>query len=130
MRALGLRSIEPQLLAPEWEFYEAHLGRPVPPSVRDLFSRHDLILSPLGADSDSGESLNCFQPITPDSLTESKECYGIEIIPLALSESGDPVYLKPGDPHNTVYILHHDGGEAVHTQDVDSFVRGLSPTLA
>jgi hypothetical protein len=130
LRELGLNSMEPMLMAPDWEFYQSHLGRSVPPELRELYSRTDLVLSPSGADCASAESLNCFQPISRESLEESLECYSLGIVPIALSVSGDPLYLKPGDPMNAVYILRHDGGEAIHTPDVATFVNGLSVTPA
>jgi hypothetical protein len=43
--AAEFKALEKRLLTPDWAFYEAHLQRPAPAALRDLFADHPLVTS-------------------------------------------------------------------------------------
>ena len=104
--------IDPQLraslLSPDWAFYERHLQRPAPAALRALYSDMALITA---AESYRGqrEGISSFSPLNEDHLLDTSDEIGCDIVPLATSGCGDPIYLRPGpNEPDTVYIAYHD----------------------
>lgn len=107
-----------RLRSPNWEFYEAHLGRPVPDALRRFYAQTDLLLSdglnyepPIPGAESCCSSLT-FLPVDPEELVAGEDWNEYDFVPFAHDEEGDPIFLRPGaDVSNAVYIFHHDGGE-------------------
>jgi hypothetical protein len=120
------KEIEKRIIAPDWDFYQEHLSRPVPPQLKELWSDSDLVTS-CGVDYDEDNWISTFNPLTKENLIEHKEVFDIEIVPILTTGFGDPVYLKPGSNEaDCLYITYHDGGEtAVFEESVDQFVKTL-----
>jgi hypothetical protein len=113
-----------RLVRPDWVFYKNHLQRPVPAALRELYADPELILfEALPDDLD----LNSFNPIDGLSLVDAPQELGFELIALATSGCGDPIYLKPGASEpDTVYMTYHDGGGTkVFAQSVDVILAKL-----
>ena len=106
--------------SPDWSFYEEHLQRPVPPTLREAFSSKERLRK-----SHYFKSYYvAFAPVDRAALAENWVMQGI--VPFADSD-GDPIFLKPGPSElNVVHIAYHDGGgtEAL-APDVEAFLDGL-----
>lgn len=130
------RELERRLLNPDWTFYEQHLQRPAPASLRELFANHDLILGRQHVEfisveeEDSTIYISEFWPLDERKLRESRE-YGINAIPFAYGE-GLWIYLRPGPSEtNAVFSMWDELGiesESEVAPDVESFVRNLRAT--
>jgi len=83
------------LLSPDWAFYERHLQRPVPVALRELYSDMALI-SACASYRSKREGISCFVPLREDGLLDTHNEVGHNIVPIATSGCGDPIYLKPG----------------------------------
>jgi hypothetical protein len=98
------------LAHPDWAFYERHLQRPSPEALRKLYADENLIM--LCNFEYGEESINCFEPIREDNVLDTSAVVGFDIVPIATSYCGDPVYLRPGPVEpDRVYVTHHDGGD-------------------
>jgi len=127
------RAREARIASPDWVFYERHLQRPAPASLRELYSDQRVLLS-RGIDYGENQRISSFQPLDPSGLVETRDLLGFDVVPLADSE-GDMIYLRPGPAErDAVYILYHDGSEteelavdvSVFVARVRQAVRGLS----
>ena len=50
-----------------------------------------------------------FNPLDEDSLIDTADLLGFDIVPFATSDCGDAIFLRPGkDELDTVYIAYHD----------------------
>ena len=116
---------ERQLLAPDWTFVERHLNRSVPQALRELYANRPLLTATNLTCGDT--PINTFEPLTEDSLLDTAAELGFDILPIATTVFGDPIYLRPGaDNGETVYVTHHDGGDtAVFAESVAQLVAGL-----
>ena len=116
---------EQLILAPDWTFVEQHLGRPVPRALRELYSDRSMITRTNLAFA--GTPINSFEPLTRQSLLGTASEIGFDILPIATTVFGDPLYLRPGaDSGETVYVTHHDGGDtAVFAESIAQLVAGL-----
>jgi hypothetical protein len=104
------RAHEARITNPDWAFYERHLQRPAPASLRELYSDQRLLLS-CGIDFDESHRISSFQPLDPAGLVETRDLLGFDVVPFADSE-GDLIYLRPGPTEkNAVYIPYHDGSD-------------------
>jgi len=102
---------EDQLLNPDWAFYQRHLQRPVPAAVRELYADRTLLTADV-LEYPGPESISTFNPINEKGLLDTQEFIGSDVLAFATSESGDPIYLRPGASEpDTVYITYHDGGD-------------------
>lgn len=102
------KDLENRLRHPDWQFYEQHLQRPAPAALRELFADHSLITS-CGLKYDGSCRISTFMPLDKDGPVDSAGLIGHEIIPIAFSDCGDPIYLRPGATESdTVYIAFHD----------------------
>lgn len=120
------QAFEAILLRPDWSFYERHLRRPAPAALRALYADENLITSTLLDYSDSC-SINTFEPLNEESLFASAEDAEQSMIPIATTDSGDPIYLKSGlMESNAVYVAYHDGDDVeVLADSVSAFVHRL-----
>jgi hypothetical protein len=113
------------ILESDWTFYERYLQRPVPLALRELFADRHLISQ--GHLEYQDTVLLTLTPIKESELIESQEWFGVDIVQIATSESGDPIYLRPGvlEP-DAVYITYHDGMNTEElAQNVEVFVQRL-----
>lgn len=116
------RAREARIASPDWAFYERHLQRPAPASLRELYSDQRVILS-RGFDYDENHRISSLQPLDPSGLVETRDLLGFDVVPIADSE-GDMIYLRPGpNERDAVYILYLDGSETEElADDVSVFV--------
>jgi hypothetical protein len=102
------KALEDRLLHPDWNFYEQHLQRPAPAALRGLFADRGLITS-CGLKYDRSCRISTFMPLDRDGPVDSAGLISHDIIPIAFSDCGDPIYLRPGAAEpDTVYIAFHD----------------------
>lgn len=118
---------EERLLQPDWEFYERHLQRPPPAALRELYADRKLITSGgLGFGKKWG--ISAFEPLSEEYLLDTRELIGWDIVPIATSDCGDPIYLRPGTSEiNKVYIAYHDdpGNVEVFAESVAEMLEQL-----
>lgn len=112
------------LLNPDWAFYERHLQRPAPPALRELYGDESLLRA-CAFYKGKREEINSFEPLDESSLVDTPGDLGHEIVPIATSVCGDPIYLRPGAAEsNKVYIAYHDdpGNVEVFAESVDEIL--------
>jgi hypothetical protein len=113
------------LLNPDWAFYERHLQRPAPAALRELYSDAALISACESYSGRKRAGISSFLPLNEDSLIDTHDELGHDIVPIANSDCGDPIYLKPGAKEsNVVYIAYHDdpGNVEVFAESVAEMV--------
>ncbi len=109
--AAARRAYEERLRRPDWKFYERHLQRRAPAALRELYAERDLVTASDLAYSDTCV-ISTFEPLDEQGLVDAREQVGHEVVPFAVSDCGDPIYLRPGAAErDTVYITYHDGGD-------------------
>ncbi len=120
------RAYEERILHPDWEFYERHLERPVPPALRDLYADRALVIMQ-GLDYSDDERISTFGALDEQGLLDTRPWLGFEAVAIATSDIGDPIYLRPGASEaDTLYITHHDGGDTeVFAESVGSMLESL-----
>lgn len=100
---------ERELLTPDWDFYEGHLQRPAPTSLRQAFAERSILTFPKVVQS-GDIYITSFEPLRRESLVEAGDWLGYDVVPFASSD-GDLIFLKPGPSEaDTIYIAYHDGG--------------------
>jgi len=121
------RAFEQRILRPDWAFYEQHLQRPIPDTLRKLFADQALVTDG-GFDYAKGAGISTFNPLDRDSLLDVRDEAGCEIIAFAVSDCGDPIHLRPGPTEpDTVYITSHDGGGTkVFEKSIDVMLEKLN----
>lgn len=116
------RRYEERLLSPDWARYEAHLQRPIPPAIRELYADHALIVSS-GQLLRDNFYLSTFIPLDALSISDY-EHFGIGAMPIA-DINGDILYLRPGPTEpDVLWLTYHDGG------DTEQFALSLKDFLA
>ena len=125
-RAAEREAFRQRLLRPDWEFYQRHLQRPVPPALRELYADPALLAAKSLAYTE-GDRISSFNPLTPEDLVEAKSWLGFDLVPIATSDFGDSIYLRPGSAEpDVVYITYHDGGETeVFAESVAAMLKQL-----
>ena len=99
-----------RVLRPNWIFYESHLQRPAPPALRELYADRALLTAEV-IEYPGPVEISSFEPLDEKDLLDSGEAVDDTIVPIATSDCGDPIYLRPGPSEpNKVYITFHDGG--------------------
>jgi hypothetical protein len=125
------RAREEELLSPDWSFYEAHLQRRVPPALKVLYSEREMMtLSYVGYREPW--MIGMFNPLRKESLVETKDHLGVDIVPIAWSHCGDPIFLRPGKGEaDKVYVaLHDDPGQVeVLAGSVEEMVERMRATV-
>ena len=122
------RAYEARILHPDWTFYERHLQRSAPAALRELYADHVLITTQ-GVDYFEHASIGTFAPLDEQGLIDSCLWLGFDIVSIAISNAGDPIYLRPGPTESdVVYMTAHDGGETGElAPDIATFLRRLRP---
>ncbi|HEX3627541.1 MAG TPA: SMI1/KNR4 family protein [Verrucomicrobiae bacterium] len=97
-----------RLFHPDWQFYERHLQRPAPAALRELYADRRLVAI-AGPNHNGKNEISTFMPLDKDSVVDSAGLIEHDVIPIAFSDDGDPIYLRPGAAEpDTVYIAYHD----------------------
>ncbi len=115
-----------RILHPDWEFYERHLQRPAPTALRELYADPSLITMTCFEYSED-EFINTFSELEEQAIIDANPVLPFEIVPIAVNDFGDPIYLRPGPSEpDVVYITHHDGSDTeVFAESVDSMLATL-----
>jgi hypothetical protein len=109
--AADRRAYEERILCPDWEFYERHLQRPAPLALRELYADRALITAQ-GLNYTDADQISTFEALDERRLLDTRRWLGFDAVPIATSDFGDPIYLRPGPSEpDTVYITYHDGGD-------------------
>jgi hypothetical protein len=124
--AADRRVYEERLLRPDWAFYERHLQRPVPPALRELYADKTLVIGQQLVYTDA-EHISTFGALDEQGFIDSRLWLGFDVVAIANSNFGDPIYLRPGNSEaDTVYITYHDGGDTeVFADSVATMVNRL-----
>lgn len=102
------KALEVRLLSTDWAFYEHHLQRPAPTALRELFADRALVTR-CGLEFSKTDSISTFNPLDKDSLIDTADQLGFDIVPFATSDCGDAIFLRPGKSEpDTVFIAYHD----------------------
>ena len=111
---------------PDWAFYECHLERRIPSALQELFADDAIITREL-IDYSSVYCILTFEAINEKNLIEMQQDLGHDIVAIATTDVGDPIYLRPGRSEaDAVYVTHHDGGDThVLADSVSEFVERL-----
>ena len=57
------------------------------------------------------QTISAFQPLDDEAIREATDALGFEAVPIATTDVGDMVYLRPGAAEgDTLYVTYHDGG--------------------
>ena len=109
--------------SPRWDFYEIRLGRAAPTPLRKLYADPELATHPVARIDDQVLLLH---PIDESSMIRVPGV-PVEVLRIADTEAGEPVYLKPqGEPRQSAVFYFRDlDEEAVLFDDVESFVRAV-----
>lgn len=100
-----------RLLAPDWSLVDRHLRRSAPQALRDLYTDSTLIVRrDLSYRNDV--AISSFEPLDEEAIRDAERSTGYEALPIATTDFGDVVHLRPGitEP-DTVFLTHHDGGD-------------------
>lgn len=119
-----------RVMAPDFTFYEQHLGRAVPSALRALYADRELVQAlPLPC---GDEVIDALEPLDAHSLVDDDDGLGGAVVPIARTDFGDPIYLRAGAREaDTVYITHHDGSDTqVLAVSVDALVTALRVAAA
>lgn len=105
------QSHDRRLLNPDWANVERHLQRPVPLALRELYADRALITRRDLRWSDD-ETISAFEPLDDEAILEATATFGFAAVPIATTDFGDLVYLRPGAADgDVVYVTYHDGGD-------------------
>ena len=118
-------AFEGRLLHPDWVLAERQLQRPLPPGVRELYVDRNVITR---RDVRCGEHvIDTFEPLDDQAVRDASEWLGFAVLPLATTDLGDTVYLRPGPTEpDVVYLTHHDGGDTeVFAESVAAILRTI-----
>ena len=110
-RAAEQQSHDRRLLNPDWANVERHLQRPVPPALRELYADRALVT---GRDLRWSEDrmISAFEPLDEEAILDAARTFGFPAVPIATTDFGDLVYLRPGAAEgDVVYVTYHDGGD-------------------
>jgi len=111
---IARKSFDDRLLRPDWNFYERHLGRPAPRALRELFADAVLVTSCNLVYNKS--YITTFCPLDKENVPDSAGLLRHDIVPFAMNDYGDAVYLRPGATEpDTVYIAYHEDPGKVET---------------
>ena len=126
--AADRRAYEARIASPDWAFYERHLQRSIPASLRELYSDRRLVLSN-GTDYDESHYISTFEPLDEAALVDTHDIFEFDVVPFANSD-GDIIYLRPGPTEtDAVFITYHDGGDTEQlAPDVSTFLQRLRET--
>ena len=123
-RAAEQQSHDRRLLNPDWANVERYLQRPVPLGLRELYADRALITRRDLRWSDD-QTISAFEPLDAEAILDATRAFGFPAVPIATTDFGDLVYLRPGAAEgDVVYVTYHDGG------DTEVFAGSVAPMLA
>ena len=124
--AAARQDYEALILKPDWALYERHLQRPAPAALRELYADRRMVTDG-GLNCGDKHIIGTFEALNETGLLDTQDQLGFGIIPLATSDCGDPIYLRPGPSESDiVYITYHDGGDTeVLAQSVAAMLEEL-----
>jgi hypothetical protein len=106
--AAWAKAVAERMLRPDWAFYEQHLQRPAPPALRELFADRAMVTS-CCFELPKSSGIIAFNPLDKDSLLDTADLFGFDVVPFATGGCGDPIFLRPGKSEpDTVFIVYHD----------------------
>ena len=122
--AAAARAFQARLEKPDWTFYEGHLKRPVPESLKRLYSNHRFIAAENLDYNDEHSVVLC--ALDSKGRDDYQSWSGSDVVPIGNSHDNF-IYLKSGEREpNTVYITYHDGGDTeILASDIGIFVEQL-----
>src|SRR5688572_26194263 len=89
-RAAEQKAHHRRLLNPDWRCVEAHLGRPVPETLRDMYADRGFITSCDLQWSDECV-ISAFEPLDAQAMAATKEWLGFAAVAIATTDIGDTV---------------------------------------
>jgi hypothetical protein len=98
----------------------------VPSALRELFADHALITRHDVRLSDD-QTISAFEPLDEEAILEAIRALGFDALPIATTDFGDIVYLRPGaTERDAVYVTYHDGGDTeVFSESVEAMKAAL-----
>ena len=125
-------AVAKRMLQPDWAFYEQHLQRPAPTALRELFADHALVTS-CCLELPKSCGIISFNPLDKDSLLDTADDFGFDVVPFGRGGCGDPIFLRPGKSEpDTVFIVYHDDraqGLVVLADSVAAMVESLRKAI-
>ena len=80
-------------------------------ALRTLYADHELVTQRDLAWSDD-RMISAFEPLDEKAIVEATRALGFDAVPIATTDFGDIVYLRPGVAEgDVVYVTYHDGGD-------------------
>jgi len=117
------------LRASDWEYYRRYLGRQVPQALIDFCST-DRVLALAQFNSNGTDFQLWFEPIAEDGLVDLNDELGYAILPIAATDVGDTIILRPGaKQRNAVNCVHHDYLKDVE-EPVEKIASGIEAFLS
>lgn len=96
----------------------------MPPALRELYADRALITRRDLRWSDE-QAISAFEPLDEQAILDAARTFGFAAVPIATTDFGDLVYLRPGAAEDdVVYVTYHDGG------DTEVFADSVTPMLA
>ena len=102
----------------------------MPSALRELYADQALITRRDLAWSDD-QMISAFEPLDEKAIVEAARALGFDAVPIATTDFGDMVYLRPGAAENdVVYLTYHDGGDTeVFAESVQAMKAALQRRL-
>lgn len=83
----------------------------MPSALRELHADHTLITRRDLRLSDD-QTISAFEPLDEEAIVEATRALGFDAVPIATTDFGDMIYLRPGAAEDdVVYVTYHDGGD-------------------
>jgi len=83
----------------------------VPSALRELYADRALITRRDLRWSDD-QMISAFEPLDEEAILDAGRNLGFAVVPIATTDFGDLVYLRPGPAEgDEVYVTYHDGGD-------------------
>ncbi len=92
--------------------------------LRELYADHALITRRDLRWSDD-RMISAFEPLDDEAMLDAARTFGFPAVPIATTDFGDLVYMRPGAAKDdVVYVTYHDGG------DTEVFADSVTAMLA
>jgi hypothetical protein len=98
----------------------------VPSALRELYADSALITRRDLRWSDD-YTISAFEPLDDEAIRQAARALGLDAVPIATTDFGDLVYLRPGAAErDAVYLTHHDGGDTeILAESIQAMVSAL-----
>ena len=98
----------------------------MPSALRELYADHALITRRDLPWSDD-QTISAFEPLDEEAIQEATLALGFDAVPIATTDFGDVVYLRPGAAErDAVYVTYHDGGDTeVFAESIEAMKAAL-----